>query len=300
MKLKGNFHLFALSTILFWSSAFVFTRLALQFFTPLPLGFLRYSIASLSLVIFILFVKIKIPNKKDIKWFILAGFFGFFLYMIAFNLGSATVTASTSSIVIATTPAITTLLARVFYKEKLKIIQYIAVIIEFTGVSVLALMNGIFSINIGLIWLLLASAALSIYNLLQRKLTKTYSAIQTSVISIWFGTIMLMIFLPASVAEIKTAPVIQLLYIAILGIFPSAIAYVTWAYAFSKAQKSSFVTNYMFITPLLTAIMGRLIAKETPDFQTIIGGIIILLGMFIYNFLDKIVLIIIKTRKNGT
>jgi drug/metabolite transporter (DMT)-like permease len=220
--------------------------------------------------------------------------------MVAFNLGSATVTASTSSVIIATTPAITTLLARIFYKEKLKIIQYIAVIIEFTGVSVLTLMKGIFSINIGLIWLLLASAALSIYNLLQRKLTKTYSAIQTSVISIWFGTIMLMIFLPASVAEIKTAPVIQLLYIAILGIFPSAIAYVTWAYAFSKAQKSSFVTNYMFITPLLTAIMGRLIAKETPDFQTIIGGIIILLGMFIYNFLDKIVLIIIKTRKNGT
>jgi drug/metabolite transporter (DMT)-like permease len=218
--------------------------------------------------------------------------------MIAFNLGSATVTASTSSIIIATTPAITTLLARVFYKEKLKIMQYIAVIIEFTGVSVLTLMNGIFSINIGLIWLLLASAALSIYNLLQRKLTKTYSAIQTSVISIWFGTIMLIIFLPASVAEIKTAPVIQLLYIAILGIFPSAIAYVTWAYAFSKAQKSSFVTNYMFITPLLTTIMGRLIAKETPDVQTVIGGIIILLGMFIYNFLDKIVLIIIKTRKN--
>jgi drug/metabolite transporter (DMT)-like permease len=147
---------------------------------------------------------------------------------------------------------------------------------------------------------LLASIALSIYNLLQRKLTKKYSAKQTSVISIWFGTIMLLIFLPASVAEIKTAPAIQILYIAILGIFPSAIAYITWAYAFSKAEKASYVTNYMFITPLLTTILGRLIAKETPDFQTIIGGIIILLGMFAYNYLDKIVLTIVKRRKSDT
>jgi drug/metabolite transporter (DMT)-like permease len=220
--------------------------------------------------------------------------------MVAFNLGSATVTASTSSVIIATTPAVTTLLARIFYKEKLKITQYIAVIIEFAGVSVLTLMNGIFSVNIGLIWLLLASMALSIYNLLQRKLTKKYSAIQASVISIWFGTIMLLIFLPASVAEIKTAPVIQILYISILGIFPSAIAYITWAYAFSKAEKASYVTNYMFITPLLTTILGRLIAKETPDFQTIIGGIIILLGVFAYNYLDKIVLTIVKIRKSDT
>jgi drug/metabolite transporter (DMT)-like permease len=151
VKLKDSFHPFAICTIVFWSSAYVFTRLALQFFAPLSLGFLRYFIASLLLIIFVLFVKIKTPNKKDIKWFILAGFFGFFLYMVTFNLGSATVTASTSSVIIATTPAVTTLLARIFYKEKLKITQYIAVIIEFAGVNVLTLMNGIFSVNIGLI-----------------------------------------------------------------------------------------------------------------------------------------------------
>jgi drug/metabolite transporter (DMT)-like permease len=218
--------------------------------------------------------------------------------MIAFNIGSAAVTASTSSIIIATTPVITTLLARIFYKEKLKIIQYIALIIEFIGVGVLTLMNGIFSINIGLIWLVLASAALSVYNILQRKLAKIYSATQTSVISIWFGTIMLTIFLPVSAAEIKTAPVIQLLYIAILGIFPGAVAYITWAYAFSKAQKASSVTNYMFITPLLTTIMARLLVKETPDFPTIIGGVIILFGMFMYTFFDKIIAIIIKKRSD--
>ena len=290
MKLKDNFHPFAIITIVFWSSAYVFTRLALRFFTPLSLGFLRYIIASLSLLILALFVKIKIPDKKDIIWFILAGFFGFFFYMIAFNIGTVSVTASTGSFIIATVPVITTLLARIIYREKLRIIQYIAIIIEITGVGVLTLMNGIFSINTGVIWILLAGISVSIYNLLQRKITKKYSAFQASIISIWLGTIMLFIFLPNSAAEIKTAPLIQIIYLIILGIFPSAIAYISWAYAFSKAKNASSVTNYMFLTPFLTTVLGMLLAGETPDYPTIVGGSIILTGMFIYTFFDKLIL----------
>jgi drug/metabolite transporter (DMT)-like permease len=215
--------------------------------------------------------------------------------MIMFNIGSVTVTAATGSIILATAPIITTLLARIIYKEKIKIIQYIAIIIEFIGVGVLVLMNGVISVNMGLIWMLLSSIAVSIYNLLQRKITKKYSAIQTAIISIWVGTIMLMVFLPVSAGEIKTAPPIQILYLIILGIFPSAIAYVTWTYAFSKAKYASSVTNYMFITPLLATLLGMLLAKEVPDFSTIIGGIIILTGMFIYNFSERIMA---KTKKN--
>jgi drug/metabolite transporter (DMT)-like permease len=288
MKLKDNYHLFAMMTIIFWSFASVFTRLALRFFTPLSLGFLRYFIASLSLIVFSLFVKIRIPDKNDIKWFVLAGFFGFFSYIIVFNIGCTTVSAATASLMLATVPVITTLLARILFKEKLRTIQYIAIVIEFTGIGVLTLMNGIFSVNIGLIWLLLASMALSFYNILQRKIIKKYSPIQTAIISMWFGTILLCIFLPGSVVEIKNTPLTQIVYIIILGVFSSAIPYITWTYAFSKTKDVSSVTNYMFITPFLTAILGMVLAQEIPDRPTIIGGIIIMTGLFIYNFSDKL------------
>jgi len=294
MKLRNNFHVYAIITIIFWSSAFVFTRLALRYFSPLSLGFLRYLTASVSLLVFTLAIKIKIPNKNDVKWFVLAGFFGFFFYIITFNIGSSTVSASTCSLMIATAPVITTLLAIIIYKEKLTIIRYIAILIEFTGVGVLTLVNGIFSVNIGFLWLILASISLSIYNILQKKLTKTYSAIQTSVFSIWFGTILLLIFLPDSLNEIKSAPLTQIAYLLILGVFPSAVAYITWAYAFSKTKYTSFVTNYMFITPFLTTLLGIILAKEIPDFTTILGGIIIVIGMLIYNFFDKIRNIFVK------
>lgn len=288
MKFKDSFHPYAMITILFWSLAFVFTRLTLQYFTVYSLSFLRYAAASAALVIVAVLMKMKLPQKKDVLWFLAAGAIGFFYYIIAFNKGVATVTASTGSIVIATVPVITALLARLVYGEKLQIIQWAAIAIEFAGVLVLTLMNGSISVNKGILWLLSAAVALSIYNLIQRKLTKTYTAMQTSAFSIFFGTILLAVFLPGAAREVGRAPGIQLFYVAILGVFSSAVAYVAWSQAFAKAKQTSQVSNYMFVTPFLTSVLGFLIVGEIPDRSTVVGGAIILLGVFVFNFGGKV------------
>ncbi|HWQ59086.1 MAG TPA: DMT family transporter [Clostridia bacterium] len=288
MKFKDSYHPYAMVTILFWSLAYVLTRLTLRYFTPFSLGFLRYFVASLALAVVAVATKMKPPRKADIPWFLLAGAVGFFLYMIAFNKGQQTVTASAASVVIATVPVITALLARLIYKEKLRGYQWAAVAVEFAGVVVLTLMNGVFSVNRGLLWMLLAALALSAYNLLQRKLTKTYTALQTSTFGIFSGTLLLAVFLPASVEEAARAPGIQLAYVAVLGIFSGAIAYVAWSKAFAKANKTSQVSNYMFVTPLLTSVLGFVIAGEVPDPSTLLGGAMILLGVLLFNFGGKI------------
>jgi len=287
MNFKNSFHPYAAVTIIFWSLTYVLTRLTLQYFSAFSLGFLRYFIASCTLLIAALITKMKLPRRVDLPWIILSGITGFFLYMIAFNQGQGTVTACTGSVVLATVPVITALLACFFYKEKLRIFQWAAIMIEFIGVIVLTLINGVFSINTGLFWLFLAALALSTYNLIQRKLIKTYSAFQAATYSIFFGTLMLAIFAPASIREIPSAPGIQFVYIAIMGIFSSAIAYAAWAKAFSLAKQTSQVSNYMFITPFLTSILGFLIAGEIPDRATLLGGGIILIGVFTFNFGGK-------------
>lgn len=288
MKIKDSFHTYAIITIIFWSLAFVLTRVTLLYFTAFSLAFLRYFFASLSLIIIAIITKMKWPKKADIKWFIASGAFGFFIYMIVFNKGCETVTAATGSVIIATVPVITALLARFIYKEKLSVFQWSAIAIEFMGVVVLTLMNNAFSLNHGIIWLLIAAIALSTYNLLQRKLTKTYSGLQASSFSILIGTIMLAVFLPATVREVQSVPPVTIIYVAILGVFSSAIAYATWAEAFKKAKKASSVSNYMFVTPFLTTILGLIIANEKPDAATYIGGGIILIGLFTFNFGERI------------
>jgi drug/metabolite transporter (DMT)-like permease len=287
MKLRDSYHTYASLTILFWSLAYVLTRLTIKYFSAFSLGFLRYFVASCALLILFPGFKTKVPDKADVKWFLAAGFFGFFLYMIAFNKGCETVTAATSSVIIATVPVITALLARVIYQEKLSVFKWIATVIELLGVTILTLMNNGLTINYGIIWLFLASFSLSVYNLLQRKLTKTYSGLQASSYSIFAGTAMLAVFFPASIKEVGSAPTIQLLYVLILGVFSSAIAFTTWSQAFKKAKLLSSVSNYMFITPLLTTLLGFILAGELPDLHTIVGGAVILIGMLVFNFGEK-------------
>ena len=284
MNFRNSFHPYAMVTIVFWSMAYVLTRLTLQYFSAFSLGFLRYLVASCGLLVLAVGTKMKLPRKKDIPWFLASGGIGFFFYMIAFNQGQATVTAATGSVVIATVPLITALFARFVYGEKLMTFQWAAIGIELIGVVVLTLLNSTFSVNTGLLWLLMAALALSIYNLLQRKLTKEYSALQASTYSILFGTCLLAIFAPSAMGEVSRAPGIQYFYLLVLGIGSSAIAYVSWAKAFSKAKKTSQVSNYMFVTPFLTSILGFLLAGEVPDQATLIGGVIILLGVLLFNF----------------
>lgn len=281
--MKKNYHFYAIITIIFWAMAFVFTRLGLQYFDVYTLSFLRYLSASLTLIVIIYFMKINKPKKEDFTTFFLSGAIGFFIYVILFTKGTGMVNSATSSVVIAMVPVFTALLASFFYHEKLKIYQWIAIVIEFIGILVLTLMNSTFSVNEGILWLLVAALCLATYNLLQRKLTKKYTAIEASTYSIFVGTLCLCIFLPSSIEITMKAPLEYIIYVLILGIFSSAIAYIAWAKAISLAEKTTYVSNYMFVTPFLTTILGFIMINEKPDKSTLLGGVIILSGLFIFN-----------------
>lgn len=297
MKFKNSFHPYALATVLCWALAYVFTRMGLRHYSSFPLGYLRYIVASAAMIVIIIVTKVQKPKLKDIKWFFACGATGFFLYVIFYNKGCETVTAATSSVIISMVPVITALLAFFIYKERLHWIQWVAVGIEMLGAVVLTVLYGGFSVNIGLLWLLVAAFLLSIYNLLQRKVTKKYSAIESAAYGIFAGTILLSIFLPGAIRESRTAAPINILYILILGVLSSAVAYICWAKAFMKAKNTSSVSNYMFITPFAVSILGYWIAGESVSAETIIGGIIILFGFAVFNAGPRVLEKRLKNRK---
>ena len=72
-----------------------------------------------------------------------------------------------------------------------------------------------------------------------------------------------------------------------MGIMPSAVSYVLWAKAMDLAEKTNEVTNYMFITPLLSTVMGFLMLHEVPDMGTFIGGAVIIASVVMFNIKGK-------------
>jgi len=280
----NSHHPYALATIIFWSLAYVLTRITLEYFSAFTLGFLRCFVASAVMAVVAVKLKIKPPPQNDLVWFLLSGLTGFFLFMVTFNKGCETVTASESSVLIATVPAMTAILAKLVYQEKLRPYQYPAILLEFIGVIVLVEAYKSFNVNRGFLWLLGAAFVLSVYNILQRKLTKKYPPLQTAMYSIFMGEILLCVFAPGAMAEIKNAPPEQFLYIAVLGIFSSAAANFSWSTALAKAKDTSSVSNYMFLTPLLATLLGYLMINEPPPDSAIMGGGLILAGMAVFNF----------------
>ncbi len=281
-KLKVN--LFSLGTIFFWSLAFPFSKLAMQHFTPYTLGFLRVLIASITLLIIGKFAGNRIPRKKDLIWFLFSGACGFGFYLFAFNKGIQTLTSASSSIVIAMTPVFTAVAANYIYKEKINAIGWITLFTAFSGVVIMMLKRDSLSINKGILWTLGASILFCMYNLLNRKLsTLGYKAIEIVTYSMIASVFVLSPFALKGYEEIRTANIYNLIVLFILGIFSSAIAYYLWSIALSITENISDVTNYSFVTPFGATILGSIILKEVPGFSTMLGGLIIIISIIIFN-----------------
>ena len=275
-------------SVLGWANGFVFTRLALEYFQPVSIAFLRYLLGSLVLLAVAIILKIKPPAREDWKWVVLCGMSGFAVYMTIFVLVSVTINASTSSVIISTVPIFTALMAWMFYKEKLKPAQCFACGLEFLGILVMALITMQLDANVGALLLLLFGAGLlAVYNITTRKLVKKYSPLQVTIYSMFVGTAGLAIWIPNSIVDIQSGiPPIGYFHIFVLGVFSSSIGFVTWALALKHTPKVSYVTNYMFITPFLTTLLGFWLANEVPGPETLLGGALILSGLAIFNFHD--------------
>ena len=284
---KKVFGLSFLSVFL-WASAFPLTKVAQQQFTSIPLGFLRCTVAAIFLIIIGKCCHIRLPQKKHIPLFFVSGGLGFTGYMITFNTGILTLTSATSSIIVAVTPILTAIVASRIYKEKIKPIGWAAIAAAFIGVLILLLWEGVFSINVGLIWTVGAAIVFCGYNILTRKLSAMgYNALEIVTYSMICGAILLGFWAGDGLPQLAGASTSHIIALIYLGALPSATAYFTWGKAMSYAERTSEVTNFMFVTPLLSTIMGFIILHEVPNAGTFIGGAIIIISIVVFNLKGK-------------
>lgn len=273
----------AFLTVMLWSTGFVFTRIAVRDIGPFPLGLLRYGSAAVILVVIGLVKRIGFPKLKDVPLFLVLGALGFFFYQIFFNVAMTTITAATASVVTATVPVLTAFFASLLFREKLGNLGWIAVCIEFAGILVLTLWQREVSIGWGLVWMIIAALCFAGYNLIQRFAVTRYTPLQSTVYTIVASAFLFLLFLPQAIEEVRTAPVQSLLAVLFMGIFPSAIGFLLWTKALSIAKQIGDVTNFMFVTPLLSTLLEIILIGDIPDTGTIIGGLMILFGVALFN-----------------
>ena len=273
----------AFIAIFFWATAFVLTKVVLKEVDTTTLGVLRYFFASIMVIFILIKQKISLPKFKDIPAFVFAGFSGYAGYIVFFNMATLLSSPSTLSVINALAPAITAIVAYFMFNEKIKVIGWISMGISFCGILILTLWNGTLTVNKGIIYMLIGCILLSLYNISQRYLTKKYSSFNVSMYSMLIGGVLLVIYSPSSVGSIFSISFNSLILIIYMSVFPSIISYFFWTKAFELAKHTTEVTSFMFVTPVLATLMGIIILGDIPKLSTLIGGVVIILGMIIFN-----------------
>lgn len=283
MKKNNIAKLCALVTILFWGTSFSTVKLVLKHYDWLTFSIIRNVLSALILVAYMYIIKVKLPTKKDIPMLCFSGLAGVSIYTILFNIGLRTLTSATTSVIISMNPILTTIFSSLILKEKINKKSLFFIFLSFIGILILTLWEGVFSLNVGILWIFMAAVCFATYNVTQRKLSQKYSPFECTAYSMIFGSIFLFLLSPKAILEIKNMNLQVGILIFYIVVFVGVVAYVLWSKALSLADKVGEVTNVLFLNPLIATLIGVFFLGEKLSFPIIVGGTLILTGIIGYN-----------------
>jgi drug/metabolite transporter (DMT)-like permease len=271
------------AAVIFGASAYAAIGAGLASYSPGPLALLRMLFASAVLALYAIPGRVRLPEVRDLPVALLAGLFAFCVYNVALNYGQITASAGAASLIIASIPIFTALLAVAFLAERLDGRGWTGIVVGFVGVAIITLgEGGGFGIDAGALYVLLAAISGSIYFAFQKPYVEKYGSLTFTAYAIWAGTLLLLPFLPGLVREAQAAPPGDTLAVAYLGVFPTVVAYATAAYVFSRLPASRAVTlEYLF--PPVAIVIAYLWLGEVPSALSVIGGVVALVGVALVN-----------------
>ena len=273
----------ALVTVLLWASAFIGIRGAGPHFDPGALALLRMAVGTVALGIIALRHGIRLPARRHWPLVAVWGIGWFCIYNLALNSAERTLDAGTAAMVVNLAPLMVVVFSGLFLREGFPKPLLIGAPIAFLGVVLIG-MNSSTSAGLDITGLLLALLAAVMYagcTLLQKHLlTSGADATTLTWLGAVAGTVALLPWVGRLVTDLQTAPLDATLWVVYLGIFPTAIAFTTWAYVLqrSTAGQTSATT---YVVPAIAILMSWMILGEVPTLMMFIGGALCLLGVLI-------------------
>lgn len=268
-----------------WASAFVGIRAGLQVYSPEGLALLRYLIASACMAI----IYYRFPQKSSLKFRDMAalmaiGAIGIGVYNLTLNYGELSISSGMTSFITSQSPIITTIIAVIFFGEKLNFLRFFGFAVSLLGVVLIAFGEvGSFKWSLGMNYVLLATLAAGCYSVLQKPLLKKCHAIEATTFVIWGGTLFLAFYAPHLQHDLLTASLKATLTVVYLGVFPATLGYLGWNYVLSNIPASKAV-SYLYFMPLLATILGWLYLHEMPVWISLVGGVVAIIGVVLINY----------------
>jgi len=281
----------ALFAVTVWGASFVATKISLQYAPPSTIVWLRFTMGVVILGLAVgLNKQFALPQGRDWGYFAVLGFLGITFHQWLQSTGLLTAQATTTAWIITSTPIFIALLGFVILKEYLAWYQVAGIILATFGVLLVVTKGNLSSLTAGKFgtpgdFLVLISALnWAVFSTLSRSGLKKHPStlMMFYVMSFgWFFTSILF-FASSGMNQISSIPWHGWIAIAFLGIFCSGIAYIFW-YDALKVLPVAQTGAFLYLEPIITVIVASLMLKEALLLATLIGGITILIGVWLVN-----------------
>ncbi|MBE5098563.1 DMT family transporter [Priestia aryabhattai] len=288
-KVKFAASLYAIMSISFWGVSFVSTKAVLDKLDPYTLLVLRFGIGALFLLVLLVLKRypLNIPLKY-IPHLIVLGILGVFVHQVIQATALLTINASAAGWIISFSPVFTVILSVFFLHEKMTLLKASGIIVAIIGVLLVTTATNQQSfqpsINVGYLLMILSTLNWTIYSVLLKRL---HIQLPSLVVTFYMCLIGFTLTTPFLVRNkgwemIPFLTSVEWAHLLFLGVFVSGVAYWYWAKALEVLEASQ-VSVFLYLEPVATLITAILLLQEKIIPVSILGGIIIIIGVILVN-----------------
>ena len=278
-----------------WAGNFIVVKGAVDILPPVGFTFLRYVIASATVLGLLRWRSgsISLPRSDFLRICIL-GIVGFGCYQILWSVGLQSISAGDSALLIATTPVFTAILSALTGSDSLSPLRLAGALLSFVGVAVVIESGPGFDLTASLIGDLLtlgAAMCWAIYTAFGANVLRRHSPLKTTTWAVVAGTVFLA---PLGIAQLASsgieggmeaaiasgALVAAILAILYSGTMAAGVANVVIFHAI-KLVGPTRITALQSLVPAMAVVLAAIFLGEPIRPGQVVGGVIILAGVAI-------------------
>src|SRR6185437_14661122 len=260
-------------TIALWASAFVAIRYADRELSPGALALGRLLVGSIALGLLVLIRREPLPGRRQLAGIVLCGVLWFGVYNVALNAAETRIDAGTAAMLVNVGPILIAIFAGLVLREGFPSRLFAGCLVSFAGAVVIGLATSKHGVHeiLGVVLCVVAAFGYAGGVVAQKPVLRHVSPLMVTWLACTVGAISCLPYAGTLVHQSGHAGTSTIVWTVYLGVAPTAIGFVTWAYALARTTAGRMGST-TYLVPPLALLFGWIFLGEVPPLLVLPGG----------------------------